>query len=308
MMPRRGWVLAIGPVRTALERLAASDRVLEGQFLPGGRSQEWCDAGVLRAIRRRSLAKLRQQVEPVEPAALGRFLVEWQGVSRPRAGLDSLLSAVEQLQGCPLPASALESEILPSRIRDYKPADLDLLCAQGEIVWRGVDPLAPADGRIALYLSDRYALLAPASTARAEGDLAGRVRALLGRARRDLLLRPRARDRRLPRRSRQRALGPRLGGGGDQRHARALRSWLRRSAARESRSSWRPFRSRRLGPPGTEGRWSLLPPAASGAGAPTETERRAALARALLERYGVLTREAVHAEGSPAAFPPSTKS
>jgi ATP-dependent Lhr-like helicase len=294
--------LAIGSLRAALERLAASDRVLEGQFLPGGRSPEWCDAGVLRAIRRRSLAKLRREVEPVEPAAFGRFLVEWQGVSRPRAGLDSLLSVVEQLQGCPFPASAFESEILPSRIRGYKAADLDLLCAQGEVMWRGVDPLAPSDGRIALFLSDRYALLAPAIGGRAEGDLAARVRDLLA-ARGALFFSDLARETGAFPGDLAAAVWDLVWAGEATNDTLApLRSWLRRANGRESRSVSRPFRSRRLGPPGTEGRWSLLPRADGAAGVPTETERRAALARALLERYGVLTREAAHAEGIAGGF------
>ncbi len=162
----------------ALDRLAERGRVLEGEFLPGGSAREWCDAGVLRSIKRRSLAKLRSEVEPVEPAAFARFLAEWQGVARPRAGLDALVSAVEQLQGAPMPASALETEVLPARIERYRPADLDSLLASGEIVWRGLEPLGPADGRVALYLPDRAALLAPPSS-QASGELAAQVRGLL---------------------------------------------------------------------------------------------------------------------------------
>ncbi|HEY0132607.1 MAG TPA: crosslink repair DNA glycosylase YcaQ family protein, partial [Nannocystis sp.] len=94
--------LGVAPVRAALVRLAAAERVLEGEFTPGGRGREWCDAGVLRSLKRRSLARLRREVEPVPPAALGRFLPHWQGVMRPRAGLEALLSVVEQLQGAPL--------------------------------------------------------------------------------------------------------------------------------------------------------------------------------------------------------------
>src|SRR6185369_4188812 len=139
--------------RLALERLADRGRVLEGDFLRGGRAREWCDAGVLRSIKRRSLAKLRREVEPVEPAALGRFLLEWQGVARPRAGLDALLSVVEQLQGAPIPASVLEREVLPASLERYRTADLDTLCAAGEVTWRGIEPLGPSDGRIALYLT-----------------------------------------------------------------------------------------------------------------------------------------------------------
>jgi len=156
--------LGIAVVSGALEKLAARDRVLEGEFTPGKRGREWCDPEVLRLIKRRSLAKLRREVEPVAPAAYGRFLVEWQEVNSRRSGLEPLLSVIEQLQGVPIPASVLESEVLPARLEKYHPSDLDTLCAAGEVIWRGLEPLGPNDGRIALYLTDRYRLLAPKST------------------------------------------------------------------------------------------------------------------------------------------------
>ena len=165
----------VGMARVAMDRLAQRGRVIEGDFLPGGRFREWCDAEVLRAIKRRSLAKLRREVEPVEPAAFGRFLTEWQGVATPRAGLDALLCAVEQLQGCPIPASVLETEVLPARVQRYRPSDLDFLCASGEVTWRGLEPLGPSDGRIALYLPDRLPWIAQAIPP-AEGELAGEIR------------------------------------------------------------------------------------------------------------------------------------
>src|SRR5262249_19138924 len=108
-----------------LMRLTAEGRLVEGEFTPGGTRREWTDAGVLRMIRRRSLAKLRQEVEPVEGAVLGRLATTWQGVVKRRQGPDALLDAIEQLQGAPLPASILETEILPARVDGYDPADLD---------------------------------------------------------------------------------------------------------------------------------------------------------------------------------------
>ena len=127
--------------------------MLQGEFLPGAlaaaryadgaRGREWCDAEVLRGLRRRSLAKLRKQVEPVEQAALSRLQLDWQGVDHPRRGVDALRGAVEQMQGAPLPASVLEHEVLPARIDPYRYADLDLLCSAGEVVWRGIDPIGP---------------------------------------------------------------------------------------------------------------------------------------------------------------------
>jgi ATP-dependent Lhr-like helicase len=100
----------------ALTALAAKGWLVEGAFRPGGTQREWCDAAVLATLRQRSLAKLRRAVEPVEPSVLGRLLTTWQGVVRPRAGLDAILDAVERLQGCPLPASVLETDVLSARV------------------------------------------------------------------------------------------------------------------------------------------------------------------------------------------------
>ena len=139
-----------------LRRLVGVGRLLEGDFRPGGTEREWCEPGVLGQIRRRSLAKLRSQVEPVEPAVLGRLLTTWQGLTRPRKGLDALLDVIETLQGAPLPASRVESEILPARIESYQRSDLDALLAAGEVVWCGLEPLGERDGRVALYLTDHF--------------------------------------------------------------------------------------------------------------------------------------------------------
>ncbi len=293
--------LGVSPVRAALERLGETERVLEGQFLPGGRGREWCDAQVLKVIKQRSLAKLRKQVEPVEPAALGRFLVEWQGLTRPRAGLDALLSAVEALQGAPVPASVLEREVLAARVQPLKLGDLDVLTASGEVVWMGVEPIGQRDGRVALFLADHFALLAPPARP-VEGELAGKVRKHLA-ARgasfwADLLtatggfpadLLKALWDLVWAGELTNDTLGP-------------LRSYLRGPLATETPRERRDkrafsvpglaFRSRRAGPPGSEGRWSLLPRAEV-----SPTARAAALSQALLSRYGVVTREAVHAEG-----------
>jgi ATP-dependent helicase Lhr and Lhr-like helicase len=159
-----------------LRELAASGRLLEGDFRPGGTGSEWCDPDVLQTIRRRSLAKLRHQVEPVEPATLGRLVTHWQGVVRRRGGLDALLDAIEGLQGAPIIASILETEILPARVEGYLPSDLDALTTAGEVVWGGLEPLGERDGRLALYLTDHVAKLRrpPALV-----DLPARERAIL---------------------------------------------------------------------------------------------------------------------------------
>jgi ATP-dependent Lhr-like helicase len=124
--------------------------------------REWCDAEILRQIRRKSLAKLRREVEPVEQHTLARFLTHWQGLLTPRRGpsLDALLDSIESLQGAPMVASLVESAILPARIADYAPAGLDTLIAAGEVAWAGVEPLGERDGRIALFLADKLPLLA----------------------------------------------------------------------------------------------------------------------------------------------------
>ena len=154
--------LGIATVMSTLRQLAISDRVLEGEFTPGNRGREWCDAEVLRTLKRRSLAHLRKQVEPVDATAMGRFLAFWQGLTKKRRGLDGLLDTVEQLQGTSIPASVLETEVLPLRVEDYRPSQMDELCAAGEVVWRGCESLGTSDGRIALYLTEQAPLLVAA--------------------------------------------------------------------------------------------------------------------------------------------------
>ncbi|MYX49109.1 ATP-dependent helicase, partial [Streptomyces sp. SID8385] len=146
----------------ALERLGASGRVVQGEFHPAGVGQEWCDATVLRRLRRRSLAALRQELEPVEPTALARFLPPWQHLGgQGLRGLDGLVRAVEQLQGAAVPASALEKLVLPSRVAQYQPAMLDELTATGELLWAGSGSLPGKDGWVSLYLADNAPLLLP---------------------------------------------------------------------------------------------------------------------------------------------------
>ncbi|MFT4082011.1 MAG: ATP-dependent helicase, partial [Nocardioides sp.] len=178
--------LGIGPavVRHTLARLAARGRVLDGEFRPAGvpGRQEWCDADVLRTLRRRSLARLRQEIEPVAPAALGRFLPAWQQVGvraqgrhRGPRGVDGVLAVVEQLAGATVPASALESLILPARVIDYEPSFLDELTAAGEVLWAGHAALPGTDGWISLHLAETAELTVPEADAGAVSDLARRV-------------------------------------------------------------------------------------------------------------------------------------
>jgi ATP-dependent Lhr-like helicase len=142
--------------------LTGEGRLVEGEFRPGGTRREWTDAGVLRMLRRRSLARLRHEVEPVDQTVLGRFTTTWQGIVKRRHGADALLDAIEQLQGAPVPASILETEILSARLDFYDPADLDAITSAGEVVWVGVEALGDRDGRVSLYLADHLPrLIAP---------------------------------------------------------------------------------------------------------------------------------------------------
>jgi ATP-dependent Lhr-like helicase len=155
--------LALGPavVRDALRRLVAAGRLVEGELLPeaarpagspGG--PDYCDPGVLRVLRRRSVAALRAEVEPVSGTDLAAFLPAWQGVGSRLRGVDGVLRAVEQLSGAVLPASALETLVLPARVAEYHPALLDEVMASGDVVWQGHGALAGDDGWVSLHLAD----------------------------------------------------------------------------------------------------------------------------------------------------------
>ncbi len=129
--------LGVFVVEQALRRLAANGRVVSGEFAPDTVGTQWCDAEVLRLLRRRSLAALRREIEPVPPRALATFLPRWQQVGSSARGVEAVAAALEQLQGVNVPASALERLVLPARVADYSPAQLDELCASGEVVWCG---------------------------------------------------------------------------------------------------------------------------------------------------------------------------
>jgi ATP-dependent Lhr-like helicase len=297
--------LGLGPVRAALESLRRQDRLLEGEFLPGGREPEWCDVEVLRRLKRASLAKLSAAVEAVEPRAYARFLPSWHRVDQPGETLDDLLVAIEQIQGVAIPFGDLERAVLPARVRGYHPSLLDQLCASGEISWRGFEPLGNDDGRVALYLAGHAAVLAPAVTP-VEGELAGKLRELLaqrgasffadieaalGGFRNELLgvlwdmvwAGEIGNDTLAPLRAR----------------ARAGSKSASRANARRRPSLHGHLAMRRAGPPGSEGRWSLLGQTGP---APSETERATATAVQMLERFGVVTREAVRGAGVSGGF------
>jgi len=300
------YALSPPAAEAVLMRLAAEGRLVEGEFRPAGTRREWTDAGVLRQLRRRSLARLRHEIEPVEPATLGRFVTTWQGVAKRRRGADALLDAIEQLQGAPLAASLLETELLPARIEGYDAGDLDAVIAAGEIVWVGVEPLGDRDGRVALYLADHLTKLLPpdVTKVRLKPDRDAREAAILDglRSRGASFFGP---------------LHDAVGGGypGETVDAlwnlvwqglvtndtfQALRAFTRVHAPRRRTKRREPaaFRSRRLAPPSAEGRWSLV----DREPARTATKWAAAVAQQLLARHGVVTREAVAAEALPGGF------
>ncbi|MBV8950586.1 MAG: DEAD/DEAH box helicase, partial [Actinobacteria bacterium] len=169
-------------VHGVLQSLEADGRVVEGEFRPGGMEREWCDVDVLRRLRRRSLAALRREVEPVDQTTLARFLPAWHGIGAGRHGVDALVDAVGMLQGTPIPASSLDSDVLPARIQGYRSTMLDELAAAGEIVWSGAGAIGSDDGRIVLAFRDRASLLLPGITDAPEGDVHDAIRAHLARA------------------------------------------------------------------------------------------------------------------------------
>jgi ATP-dependent Lhr-like helicase len=295
-----------GPgVEPAVASLLEQGRLVEGAFLPGGAGRELCDKDVLEALRRRSLAKLRRAIEPVDARAFARFIVEWQGLTRRRRGRDALLAIVAELEGCPLVASSLETEVLPARVEGYRGWDLDALCAAGEVVWAGIEPVGANDGRVALYLAGDEDLLArPASPV--EGPLAASVRDALWRRGATFFADLARQVGGFPNDVLETLWRMVWAGEVTNDTLEPLRSRAREgSAEAQRRPHPRHPRAPRTGPAGSEGRWSLR---ASRRGDPApgaaadETERRAALARMLLARYGVVMRETAHAEGIAGGF------
>lgn len=302
------WRLGSAVVRDALHRLEARGRIARGEFRPGGSGLEWCDVEVLRQLRQRSLAAARKQIEPVAPQRYVQFVLRWQGVAAPRQGLDALLDAIEQLQGLALPITSLEDDILPARVSDYDPADLDELCAAGEVAWRGA-----SEGRVALYLADQRAWLAPTPTP-LDDPLAARIRDLLA-ARgalfyqeiaaklggfpndiHDALWRlvwngELANDTLAPLRAKRRESAGAAAG----RHRR------RRPPLGSLSTAKARFRSRRSRfTSDTAGRWSLV--GRVDADPPTPTERLSTLVNQLLRRHGIVLRETADAEGLEGGF------
>ncbi len=309
--PAARWALPIGVVADALSRLGEAGTLVRGEFRPGGSEREWCDPEVLRLLRRRSLARLRHAVEPVDAAALARFLPAWQGVAtvgssaaplRGSAALERLAEVVDQLSGAAIPASVLERDILPSRVPGYQPRLLDELGALGEVAWVGRGSLGRDDGRVVLYRPGRS--LPPPDGPTADADQpAGPVHTAI----REHLVRRGA--------SFYREVRSAVDGPSDRIVLDAL--WDLVWAGVVTNDTFTPLRALRwkrparatarpragrltaLGPPEAAGRWSLVQDPST---ATTPTERLHATALGLLDRHGVLVRDAVMSEGVPGGF------
>ncbi|MGH3743267.1 MAG: Lhr family helicase, partial [Mycobacteriales bacterium] len=302
--------LGTAVVAAVLQRLAASGRLVSGELRPGGSGLEWCDSDVLRRMRRRSLARLRQEVEPVPPEVLGRFLPRWQGVGPAGGrGVDAVLRVVEQLAGAAVPASALESLVLPARIHGYEPGLLDELTSSGEVLWAGVGALPGRDGWVTAVPVDAALLLLPeldphavatplhrqVLESLADGSalffraLSDRVGSLddtaLAAALWDLVWSGHlTNDTLAPLRSH-------LGAGRGTTHRARPAAPRPRQRGRYGSGLGRPAMPARSGPPDVSGRWSMLP-----AREASPTKRALAASEALLDRYGVVTRGSVVAE------------
>ncbi|HEX6875135.1 MAG TPA: DEAD/DEAH box helicase, partial [Nocardioidaceae bacterium] len=316
--------VGVAVAHQTLVRLSGHGRVLEGEFRPAAAGSEWCDAEVLRRLRRRSLAALRKEVEPVEPATLGRFLPAWQNVTaasgggRGLRGVDGVLAVVDQLAGCAVPASAIEPLVLAGRVVDYAPSMLDELTAGGEVLWAGHGALPGTDGWVSLHLADSAHLTLPdhgdlestplhdAILDALAGGGAYFFRQLADLAQQEVGLTDDA--------AMQAALWDLVWAGrvsGDTlAPLRALTSTgrtahratgARRTPARARLASRRPPAPgrgpSRTGPPSVAGRWALLPELE-----PDVTRRAHASAEALLERHGIVTRGAVTSERVPGGF------
>lgn len=321
------WGVGPAVALDALRRLVSAGRVVEGELLPvenggGAHGLDYCDAEVLRMLRRRSLAALRAEVEPVAAVELARFLPTWQGVGGGLRGREGLVRAVEQLAGAVVPASALETLVLPSRVVGYSPALLDELTSTGEVLWCGHGSLPGDDGWVSLHLGDTAHLTLPphddvdvtegqqavldalagggAFFFRTLSDAVGSTddEALIGDLWQLLWSGRVTNDTLAPLRA--------LLSGGRTAHRRtrtAPRS-TRYAGRRGSlgalsgqRPAGRPALPSRSGPPTGAGRWSLLPAPES-----EPTVRSYATAEVLLDRYGVVTRGSVVAEGVPGGF------
>jgi len=291
----------------ALRELERAGELVRGELLPGGSEREWCDPEVLRRLRRASLAHLRAEAEAVDPRELARFLTSWQNVDARRpagAGPDRLREALVPLQGVALTPEVWERDVLPRRLGAYSPAWLDELCTGGELVWIGAGALGRSGGKVALYFREdvRFAGPPPANLKleRAAGDAHDAIRDLLGQ--RPCFWLDLVSELDLAAEELHNALWDLAWGGEVTNDAFApLRAPGLRSLDRGQQRRGRRFAARRAATgQAVQGRWSLTAPLFENA--PSTGPRLRAQAELMLERYGIVTRETVLAEGVPGGF------
>lgn len=291
------WEVSAKRIELALQRLELAGKIVGGEFRPGGRGREWCDAEVLRRIKRRTLAKLRGEIAPVDPRALGRFLPAWHAIGDGRRGMGRLEEAIAQLEGHAVSYDELERVILPARVADFSPRMLDELGAMGWLVWVGRGALGRTDGRVALYRRDRVGLLLPQPEPPPGVQLEPLHEAILAHLQRRgacFFVELQSACGEAARVSEVRdALWDLAWWGlvtGDT--FAALRAYGHPVGNRVGRGN---------ASLGGGGRWSLVADLV-GANAPSATERAHALAVTLLERHGIVTREAATLEDLPGGF------
>ena len=312
-----------------LRELERAGEIVRGELRPGGAGREWCDVEVLRRLRRASLAALRKEIEPADQRRLAAFLPSWQGVDResgphpPGAGVDRLREVLVALQGLALPAEIWERDVLPRRIGAYSQTWMDSLCASGEVVWVGSGSIGRRSGRVALYFREDAPLIGLPSAPRS-GTATGSAPST---PEHDVLRERLARgpcffsdliaELDVPAEALREALWDLVWAGEATNDAwaplRAPHLTLARGgrAAPEAGSRSRRgmvgrsrFGTRRTGAQAqVQGRWSLTASLFGEETAPLPSpERRRALAELLLERYGIVTREQVLAEGIRGGF------
>ena len=290
----------------ALRELESEGAMVRGELLPGGTEREWCDSEVLRRVRRASLARLRKEVEAADTTQLARFLPSWQNVDafRPAgAGPDRLREALVPLQGVALTPKVWESDVLPRRLGTYSQSWLDELCTSGELVWVGAGALGRSDGRVALYFREDVRLAGPppanAKLDAVTGEVHEAIRERLAAGPSfwlDLLA-----DLDHPAEELHNALWDLAWSGGVTNDAFSpLRAPRLRAVNSPERQGRRFGRRRSVTGAAVQGRWSLTGPLF--ANAPGPGARLRAQAELMLERYGIVTRETVLAEGIPGGF------
>jgi ATP-dependent Lhr-like helicase len=289
-----------------LKQLESEGVVVRGEILPGGTEREWCEADVLRRVRRASLARLRQEVEPADARTYARFLASWQGVDRYRragAGPDRLREILVPLQGVALTPAVWERDVLPRRVGSYSQTWLDELCTSGEVVWIGAGAIGRSDGRVALYFREDVRLAGPppanARLELPEGPVHDAIRERLEEGPTfwlDLVAELEPRPEEL-----HSALWDLAFAGEITNDSFApLRAPRLRSVPRGETPGRRFSRRRAAAGPTVQGRWSLTAPLFRNA--PPLGPRLRAQAELMLERHGILTREMALAEGVPGGF------